>query len=203
MKSSSQHFKRLRTQAARRVWSAWQLPGVVVLDKFLHCFNAAFADVPEVLLQRGLDGTLQRWILFNQHLYYKAKHFTLLIVHLKDKCNHGFRTKMGRKWDCWRKGRVHFQLHWMDYSTEMLARWLLTIYMCAHVCVQSSVDIFASATCCQTVFFLQCLYNPATMEIWKARGHLFRQVGGSTRTLSHTNTDKQNLMWCLSQWRRH
>ena len=35
-------------------------------------------------------------------------------------------------------------------------------------------------------FFLRCLYNPATMEIWKARGHLFHPVGGSTHTYKHT-----------------
>ncbi len=54
--------------------------------------------------------------------------------------------------------------------------------------------------------FLQCLYNPATMEIWKARGHLFRQVGGNahTRARTHKHTaNEQSLMWCLSHWRQH
>lgn len=70
------------------------------------------------------------------------------------------------------------------------------------VCLYAEfVDISASATCCQPasffpfLFFLQCLYNPATMEIWKARGHLFHPVGGSTHSHTQTRTaDEQSLM---------
>lgn len=64
------------------VWLVRRLSWVIVLDKFLHGLHAALADVPEVLLQRGLDGTLQGLILGYQHLRHEAKHFTFLIVHL-------------------------------------------------------------------------------------------------------------------------
>lgn len=72
-----------------------QFSGVIILDEFLHGLNAALANVPEVLLQRGLDGTVQGWILCNQHLCYKAEHFTFLVVNLKDKQS-GTRTKYNK-----------------------------------------------------------------------------------------------------------
>lgn len=65
---------------AEFVWLVRVLLRVIVLYEFLHGLHAAFADVPEILLQRGLDGALQGRILLDQHLCHKAKHFTLLIV---------------------------------------------------------------------------------------------------------------------------
>lgn len=203
------------------VWLVRHLPGVIVLYKFLHGLHTALADVPEVLLQRGLDGTLQGLILCYQHLCNKAKHFTFLIVHLEDTHIQGFeanaprvksereqesRQMEKRKWERWRERKRAQVSEKSCHAFPITTEWINNQWKCSHancsqvLCVPEYRFLwtFLHQLPVARLPFLQCLYNPATMEIWKARGHLFRQVGGNTHTcnLSQTSTQPMSTASC-------
>lgn len=74
---------------------------------------------------------------------------------------------------------------WIN-NLRKCSRRLFTSIVCA--CMHNFVDDCCISYLLPDCLFLQWHYNPATIEIWKARSHLFLHVGGNAHTASPAQT---------------